>query len=184
MGNRKNIIIVIVGIALLLIGFAAGYYYYSVSKSVDSEKTTSCLSRLTAEDLAVTRLWTSFENTTYNYTFNYPSDLVVQEENNNSVTLSSNTALFSLQFGTKDQIESDDFEVLSEENVRVACEKTKKVSLTGGPGGGENFRKISTQFTKDETIYVIVLTHRFVDEATSSDLIKSYGLLLKTVEFE
>ncbi len=75
------------------------------------------------------------------------------------------------------------FDVDSRENVSIACENTEKISLRGRPPGGENFRRVVSQFTKDGTKYTALLTFRFVDGVTSDDLLQSYDLVLKTIQF-
>jgi hypothetical protein len=100
--------------------------------------------------------------------------------------LTEDAALFSFQFGIIDTVnlDSNGYEVESEEDITVACQKAKRTALTGLPPGGENFKRITTEFEKNSTTYLISITYRNVGASISGDLVEAYNLILKTVQFD
>lgn len=192
----KKILLIILGIFLVVIlAFGA----YSLSKNQKDSETSSnavdnsttlpptensiCSVKLTAEEKETISSWKIYVNSTDGYSFKHSADWEVIAQGDTSVILTNDAALFSFQFGTLDADQESGYLVESREDVVVACENTEKVSLAGQPPGGENFRRVITQFTKDGTNYTALLTFRFVDEPTSKKLKETYDLILKTIEF-
>lgn len=144
----------------------------------------TCASTLSTSEQTTVRSWKTHKNTKSGYTFKHPAGWSIKEENSSSVILSEDAALFSFQFGNLDEDQISGYKIESKDSVIVACVITEKTSLTGLPPGGENFRRVVTQFTKDGTTYTALITYRFVDSATADGLVKNYDLILKTIAFE
>lgn len=194
----KKILLIPLGVIIaILIAFGA----YSLGKSqsnsdndtdsaaVDKSTTTpaskdssSCPITLTSSESDTVGSWKTYKPT-QGYSFKHPADWETTEQGDTSIILSSDTALFSFQFGTLDKDQESGFLIDARENITVDCVDTEKVSLRGQAPGGENFRRVVTQFTKNGKTYTALLTFRFVDDSTSNGLKEKYDLILKTLEF-
>jgi hypothetical protein len=151
-----------------------------------STKASTCASTLTSADKLEISLWSAYENSTHKVAFKYPQTWTASEENDDSVTLTDDDALFNFQFGIKNTINLDNngYEVEKEENVTVACEEAAKTTLAGRSPGGENFNRINTEFTKNDTTYLALITYRYVGASISGDIVEAYDLILKTMELD
>lgn len=200
----KKIILIILGVIIVILITLGAYSfgkYQSESEKVsgkvsdsksDSNKksdttkppaeTSGCSAKLTGEEKETINSWKIYTSSEDGYTFKHPGGWNDVDEQFNSVIMTNDAALYSFQFGVLDE-PSGGLTELSREAVVVACENTQKVSLTGLPPGGENFRRVITQFTKNGKKYSAVLAFRHVDESTSNGLKEQYNLILKTIDF-
>ena len=190
--NRLPLIAIV--FVVLLLAFAGFFFWLGNSKNIDTKTTDTevkkssmessiCSSTLTSPETNTVGSWKTYTNSTEGYSFKHPADWETAEQGATSIILSNNTALFSFQFGVVDEPHGGMLE-LSREGVVAACENTEKVSLTGQPPGGENFRRVVTQINKNGKVFTALLTFRFVDDETSNGLKENYDLILKTIEFD
>ena len=151
-----------------------------------SGKASTCASTLASADKLEISFWTAYENSTHKISFRYPQTWAVSEESNDSVTFTDDEALFNFQFGVKNTINPDNsgYEVEKEEKATVVCEEATKITLAGLPPGGENFNRITTEFTKNGTTYLALITYRYVGASISGDIVEAYNLILKTMELD
>ncbi len=152
----------------------------------NSGDSSDCASTLTSSDELEINLWNTYENSAHKVSFRYPQTWTASEGSDDSATFTDDEALLNFQFGVKSILSLDNsgYEVEKEENVTIACEKATKTIMVGLPPGGENFNRISTEFTKGNTDYVVVVTYRYVGASISGDIVEAYNLILKTTEFD
>ncbi len=119
----------------------------------NSGDSSACASTLTSSDELEINLWNIYENSAHKMSFRYPQTWTASEESNDSATFTDDEALPNFQFGVKSAFSLDNsgYEVEKEENVTIACEEATKTTMAGFPPGGENFNRISTEFTKENT---------------------------------
>ncbi|OGY22678.1 MAG: hypothetical protein A2113_02190 [Candidatus Woykebacteria bacterium GWA1_44_8] len=150
-----------------------------------TKATTPCASTLTEADKIEIKLWKTYENSKYNYSFKYPE---TWQGNlgpvNDKVVLNDNEALITFYFYSGIPTGFEGFTFDTKKSVEVACEQTEKVYFKGLPPGGENFRIIYTGFTKNGTDHVVWINYRYVGASISSDIVEDYDLILKTIEFK
>jgi hypothetical protein len=204
-GKKKKIILIWEGIALalMIIGLIIlGYFTYrfyvpntsnssplptprlSASKS-SSPSASACASTLTSTDKTAIKLWETYTNSKYNYSFKYPETWVTGEgSNNNDVILKDNEIISTFDFKAATVgIAEEGYTLNSTNDVKVACLDAEKKSYKGNQPGGEDARIITTKFTKNGQEFNIELRYTDRGASITGDVIDAYDLILKTVEF-
>lgn len=210
-GPKSSFIIVL--ILLLLLIFGGAYYYGTQSKkevatpSVSPSPTASetieasvsptptetaagCKSTLTASDKEMVKTWKTYKNLKYNFSFLYPENWKIEDQQDDRVVLSDSDAKLNFYFTSADMSAFDlmQYKKDSEKNIKVACESATEVFMTGDPstGGGttSEMKDIVTSFKKNAIPHVVMMDYLSQGASISSDIVEAYDIILKTVEFK
>ncbi|MFH1667205.1 MAG: hypothetical protein ABIA17_06570 [Elusimicrobiota bacterium] len=141
------------------------------------------------------KVWKTFKNTKYGFSFKYPSDWKIQIKKKDEATLYSDK--FDFQFITTTKNGSTIFsgyKIDSKEEIKVAGEKAIKIFSSGGNPPDDSYttplppdyKIIEVDFTKNNITHQIII--RNVNEyAVVSDPVymeEIFNLILKTIKFE
>ena len=203
--KKKKTILIWEGIALalMIIGLIIlGYFTYrfyvpntsnssplptprlSASKS-SSPSASACASTLSGADKTAIKLWETYTNSKYNYSFKYPETWVTGEGSSaDNVILKDNEIISTFDFKAATvSIAEEGYTLDSTSDVKVACVDAKKKSYKGNQPGGEDARIIATKFTKNGQEFNVELKYTDRGASITGDVIDAYDLILKTVEF-
>ena len=142
---------------------------------------TGCASTLTSADKLAIKTWKKIENSKYDYSFKYPEDWTIKNEDKKRITLQGDSGNTHFQFLSAEMTALDylGYTVTSTKNAKVACQSAKETFLANGDD-----RMIFTQFKKDGTDHLLMMTYKYLGASLSSDMVEMYDLILKSVEFK
>lgn len=203
--KKKKTILILewVSLALIIIGLIVlGYFTYRFyssktqtstsplptplpSRSLSSSPSSSCASTLTSSDKTDIELWKTYTNSKYNYSFKYPENWVAGSgTSDDEVILKDNTIIATFYFKAATLSIAEGYTLTKEEDVTVACVVTTKKSYRSYDPGAEDFRIMSTKFTKNGQEFNIEMAYTDRGASITGDIIEAYDLILKTVEFK
>ncbi len=139
-----------------------------------------CASTLTSSDKATMVGWKKYTNNDYHYTFKYPQEWTTDTSEKKRVAMHGDGGHTVFQFLSAEMTAFDylGYTVTSTKNTVVACQSAKTTYLSNGDD-----RMIFTQFKKDGTDHLIMMTYKYMGASLSSDMVEAYDMILKSVEF-
>ena len=144
--------------------------------------TTDCATILTETEQVEMELWETYENTSYDYVFQYPQSWSLTDTNLDNIKLEDKEANLNMQFrsGPAVKITYQGTKLKSSEDILVACQKAKKSTYEGI----EDSRLIAVTFQKNNTPFVVMIAFDYLGASLSSDIIEAFDLILKSIQFK
>jgi len=156
----------------------------SAKKDGTTKETTKasppCASSLTDADKIEIKLWKTYENSKYKYSFKYPENWIVSNNSDNLVELKDNEADLTFQF-LKGVDLAQNWNVETTTEVVVVCQKSIKKLLSAADDPSE--KGLSTTFVHGEDEYHVFVSYKYIGASLSSDIVEAYDMILKTIEF-
>jgi hypothetical protein len=210
MGSGLKAFLITLLCLLVVAGGCGTYYFYNLSKNLKSDKAslqtlvdklnqdlaakdkaiqaattakkgTSCAA-FSAEEKSQIADWKTYENKTYKYTFQYPSDWKVTETSAEMVSAAGTDSGKKITFTAEAKdVETafSGYKIAGTKTVKVNCEEATENHYNGSSSAA----LITQSFTKDSNKYLLKFAYTNLGASYSSDVEQIDSLILKTFAF-
>jgi len=209
MNSGLKIFLVTLLCLLVVAGGCGTYYFYNLSKNLKNDKTklenqigdlnkeltaknaasqtaatkkgTSC-SAFSAEEKTQIADWETYENKTYKYFFQYPSDWTITETSAEMVAAVGTDSGKKITFTAEAKdVETafSGYKIAGTKTVKVNCEEATENHYSGSSSAV----LITQGFTKNSNKYLLKFAYTNIGASYSSDVEQIDALILKTFAF-
>ena len=158
------------------------------AQNTASKTPETCASTLTPSNEETIKDWKLLNNSKYKYSFKYPGDWTISiNESDRVVLLDADTEITFEFVSAEMSIRGyEEYSTISQKNIKVACQDAQRTYLSESLAGSETNKTniVLALFTKDGTQHLIAISFKYLGASISSDVIETYDLILKTIEFK
>ncbi len=195
----KTILIVVLALGTGVLAYY-GYGYYTdynseVSKTSeleskvselekkldDSEKdeeVVGCDHGLTDAEESIVSTWDTYTNSTYKYSFKYPSSWTLDASEPTKVDVSDTDSTFNVYSAEAAIMGFGGYTIVKEENIEIDCQTEKLISFSYDANG----RIMVASFYNGSIQYTTMFSYEYVSASQSTNMEDLSILILKTME--
>lgn len=138
---------------------------------------TTCPSILSSEEQSFTSSWKMYKNSSKHYSFRYPSSWSVTGQGDEIVLAFAPSSInMRITSGGKANVDLSKLNEDRKERIAVDCQSATETFYSS-----DIAKTIATTFKKGSTPFVITFSYEDQGASSSSDMISSYNLILKTM---